>query len=290
MPPSNRSLLMLHWLGVGGADPLVLGGKGAALTHLVQRGLPVPPGFCLTTEAYRVYLEAHDLPPRIAALASALPDEGARAELASFAHAHPLPDAVARVLEEGIARLRDRAPFAVRSSAVGEDSHAASFAGQHETVLGVAAERIEPAVRACWASLWSPRAVAYRVRRGLGFGDAAIAVVVQALVPAEASAVAFTRNPITGADEIVVNAAPGLGEGIVSGTVTPDEIVLDPATFAVRRARPAAGGLVLGAASLAALGALCREAEGAFGAPVDVEAAYAEGRWHLVQARPITTR
>lgn len=125
-----------------------------------------------------------------------------------------------------------------------------------------------------------------------------MAVVVQALVPAEASAVAFTRNPVSGRDEIVMNAARGFGEPIVSGCETPETVVLDKATLRVRRlgagnaaaheAPSGSAGLAVGAARLAALGALCCEAEERFGHPVDIEAAFAGGRWLLVQARPIT--
>lgn len=305
---------MIQWLGDGPSDPARLGGKGASLDRLARHGAPIPPGFCLTTEAYRIYVEAHGLGGRMAELAARLPDEAARRELASLAGAHPLPEEVAGTLRTGLLMLSARVPLggllAVRSSAVGEDASDASFAGQHESVLGVPFHEVEPAVRACWASLWSPRAMAYRLRRRLGFADAAMAVVVQALVPADASAVAFTRNPVTGADEILINATWGLGEAIVSGAVTPDEIVLDKGTLRVRKAQagrkavrivPREGGgtvavtvtgsgLALDEAALASLGALCRQVEEAFGEPVDVEAAYAGGRWYLVQARPITTR
>jgi pyruvate,water dikinase len=308
-------MLMIYWLGEGSGDPWLLGGKAANLDRLARLGVRTPPGFCLTTDAYRRYLEAYGLESRIAALCAALPDESARRDLASLASTHPLPEDLRGELEEALKTLAMRLPrtalLAVRSSAVGEDAAAASFAGQHESMLGVRFDGVESGIRTCWASLWSARAVAYRLHRHLGLEGAAMAVVVQALVPAEASAVAFTRNPVTGRDdEILLNAAWGLGEAIVSGDVTPDEIVLDKATLRVRFAQPGEKrfrvvarvgggtetvatteeGLALDEEALRALGELCREVERAFGEPVDIEAASAGGQWYLVQARPITTK
>jgi pyruvate,water dikinase len=153
--------------------------------------------------------------------------------------------------------------------------------------------------------------VAYRIRRDIGFAGAAMAVVVQGLVPAEVSAVAFTKNPVNGRDdEILINAAWGLGEVIVSGVITPDTIVLDKATLDVRSVLPgekrwridarttggteqvevAEQGPALDESRLAALGRLCQAVERTFGMPMDVEAAFAAGQWYLVQARPITSR
>ena len=126
--------------------------------------------------------------------------------------------------------------LAVRSSGVAEDGTAASFAGLHDTELGLTADEVAPAVLRCWASLWSERAIGYRARRGLALDGDAMAVVVQALVPARAAAIVFTRHPVSGrSDQLLINAAPGLGEAMVSGTVTPDTIVVDKATRAVRR-------------------------------------------------------
>ncbi len=306
---------MIHWPGEEASHPAALGGKAAGLDRLARLGLPSPPGFCLTTTAYRRYVGAHDLDPRIRGLCAALPDESARRELAALALAYPLPEDLTHALRAGLLRLATQSSLgtllAVRSSAVGEDAAGASFAGQHESVLGVPLDGVEAAIRTCWASLWSQRAVAYRLRRNLGFDSAAMAVVVQALVPAEASAVAFTRNPVTGRDdEILVNATWGLGEAIVSGEITPDTIVLDKSTLQVRLAQPGdkavrvvvregggtatvasdGRGLALDERSLTTLGELCLRVERAFGEPVDVEAASAGGQWYLLQARPITTK
>jgi pyruvate,water dikinase len=147
-------------------------------------------------------------------------------------------------------------------------------------------------VTRCWASLWSPAALAYRSRRGIAADDAAMAVVVQALVPADESAVVFTRHPVTHRDDqVVVTATRGLGDAMVAGTVTPDTYVLDKASRSTVEMEPGEDprGPSLDAGTLAALVELALEVESRFGAAVDIEAARAAGRWYLLQARPITT-
>jgi len=157
----------------------------------------------------------------------------------------------------------------------------------------------------------SPHAVTYRLQRGLGFEGMAMPVVVQAMVHADLSALVFTVNPVTGReDEMVVNASWGLGEGMLSGAITPDTFVLDKDTLQVRLAvageQPVflvareAGGTenvpspgptpALTEGALRTLGVLCRDLEAAFGMPLDLEAAMADGRWFFLQARPVTTR
>lgn len=290
---SHPSDDLIAWLGdaTGGAD--VLGGKGASLDRLGKLGFRVPPAFCLTTAAFRTQL-ASTVGTGLQATGAV--DVTTTAEgLAQI----PLAPGVAAALAGAVARLVTlvveagfEPRFAVRSSAVGEDGSAASFAGLHETELDVPPVEIAGAVRRCWASLWSPAAIAYRRRKDLSAADAAMAVVVQALVPAEASAVVFTRHPVTGRDDqIVLTSVPGLGDAMVSGTVTPDTYVVDKEARAVVAFEPGedAHGRPLAAAVLAALVDLCLEVERKFEAAVDVEAAFAGDRWYLLQARPITT-
>jgi pyruvate,water dikinase len=309
---------LIAWLGEDGVDPTLLGGKGASLQRLAGAGFNVPPGFCVTAEAFAAHLATPDRAGRAKAAVAALPDDAARRDLLALMIEAPLPAALTTALTAAIDRLADAVPattgaqdprFAVRSSALAEDSAGASFAGAHETELGVRAEDIGPAMRRCWASLWGERAIAYRQGRGVALEGDAMAVVVQALVPADAAAVVFTRHPVTGrADQLLVNAVRGLGEAMVSGTVTPDSFLIDKATQTVveylsgeRRERLVAasgGGLeavpdtdpapVLDAPALAALVDLCLAVEREFGAAVDIEAAFAAERWYLLQARPIT--
>jgi len=207
------------------------------------------------------------------------------------------------------------AVVAVRSSALSEDGAGASSAGLYETFLNLRnADAVLDAVRRCYCSLWSARAVQYRAFKGIDSSAEAMAVVVMELAPAEVSGVAFTANPLTGSrDEIVINASWGLGEAIVSGRVTPDNYVLCKADLAVigrdvyakdlmilpdpaggsgtvsatvqgERATTAA----LGDEQLIALGRICLAIEACYGSPQDIEWAYGGGSWSVLQSRPIT--
>lgn len=289
--------MLIEWLGATQAPASawdeVLGGKGASLERLLRLGAPTPAGFCVTTTAFRQQLEYGPEADAAARAIAALPDEGARTALVRLLTDAPLEPGLSAELDGALGRLadengRDAARFAVRSSAVGEDSQLASFAGIHETELELTSAHVQDALRRCWASLWSQRAVQYRGSRGLPM-DGTMAVVVQLLVPAEAAAVVFTRHPVTQRDDqLLVNAVHGLGESLVSGTVTPDELVLDKATLDSVSSVPAGDRPVLGDTELRQLGSLALQLEDAFACAIDIEAALAGGRWHVLQARPIT--
>ena len=287
---------LIEWLGQAEGGTRALGGKGASLDRLVRLGFRVPPGFCLTTAAFERQLDA--LPATRASLAR-LPDEEARAELGVLLTESPLDVDVAAALDRALGEFGRAAgrgeadSFAVRSSGVGEDGSDASYAGLHETELGVAGGAVASAARRCWASLWSRPALFYRSRRGLPLDGGAMAVVVQRLVPASAAAVVFTRHPVTGRDDqIVITAVRGLGDEMVAGTVTPDTIVIDRSTLAVveESLGDRGGGPALDPARVRELAELALRVESGFGAAVDIEAAVGGGEWFLLQARPITTR
>jgi len=297
-------------LGAGApADTALVGGKAAGLERLMAAALPCPAAFCVTTAALEHYLDDASLRGRLATLVAAA-DFG---ELRTIAFEAQLPAQLVEEIAAATERLRARAAgvrlLAVRSSAADEDAGSHSFAGLHETQLGVPLKGVGAAVRKCWASLWSRQAVAYRAQRGLPLAEASMAVVVQALVPASVSAVAFTVNPLTGADdEVLVHATCGLGPTLVDNEVTPDIAIIDKRSLAVRkrdvgdkhmRIDPRAAGGVVRSRSASTAPALCDdqlvelarlaiETEHRLGTPVDVEAALA-GIWQLVQARPITT-
>lgn len=289
MSPSPAPLI--EWLGTAEGDLGSLGGKGASLDRLARMGFRIPPGFCLTTAAFRRQLDqikAADGGDTTDDTATRLETTTLEAELAG-----QLDAAVARLRLEAPIRSNGADPepsLAVRSSAIGEDGSAASYAGLHETELGVSPEGVDAAVRRCWASLWSPAALAYRRFRGLPLDGHAMAVVVQSLVPADAAAVAFTRHPVTRRDDqLVITAVPGLGDAMVSGTVTPDTYVLDKSTLATIEFEPGEGDRALDDESVRELAALCLRVEAGFGRAVDIEAAVAGRQWYLLQARPITT-
>src|SRR4051812_24489474 len=188
-------------------DLLLAGGKGANLGELIRAGFPVPPGFVVTTAAY----------DRVAA---------AGADRESLLRA-PIPDDLAEAVRAAHRALGSPA-VAVRSSATAEDLAEATFAGQQDTFLNVVGEtELLDAMRRCWASLFTERAVAYRERQKVDPAAVKLAVVVQRMAPAEWAGVMFTANPVTGARaEVVVDGSPGLGEAVVSGLVTPDHFVL----------------------------------------------------------------
>src|SRR5258706_3684058 len=249
--PAIHSGVQSLVLRVGAGSPLgsdIAGGKGASLDGLTRLGWNVPRAICVTADAFRHQLASAVEPNRLRSMLAALPSAQARAAIVEAFEAAPTAPAVRAAIERGVRELADRGAagaateptaFAVRSSALDEDGAIASFAGLHETELRRTAGEIEPAVRRCWASLWSVPAIAYRSRRGLALDDLAMAVVVQALVPAEASAVVFTRHPGSGRDDrILLTAIRGLGEPMVSGEATPDTIVVDRASRAIVERTP----------------------------------------------------
>ncbi len=255
------------------------GGKGANLGELVRGGFPVPDGFVLTTAAYRI----------AAAQAYADPNDpqGAAERLRAVA----VPPIVAEGLLEAYHALGS-VPVAVRSSATAEDLPEASFAGQHDTYLGIVGDdALLDATRRCWASLWTDRAVAYRRANAIDARGVALAVVVQKMVDATAAGVLFTADPLTGTRRrAAVDAVPGLAEALVSGEVTPDHYAVDTAKGSVVRSRISGSVPVLGGHELAELAAVGDRVEGLFGAPQDIEFALdAERRPWLVQSRNITT-
>ena len=296
---------------VRAADIPRAGGKGANLGELIAAGLPVPGGFCVTADAYRAAVEP--LQARMAELLST----GRHEQLRGLVADAPLPDGLAEHVRSAVAALS--CPVAVRSSATAEDLPDASFAGQQQTILGVVgADAVLEAIRQCWASLWTDRAIAYRAEQGFADEEVSLAVVVQRMIAAEAAGVSFTADPITGRrDRIVIESSWGLGESVVSGAVTPDSFSLPlstPLSLAGRRITRRAGDkrtridltregaavtsavpqsqrrrLSLRDEDVRALARLSRRVEQHYGRPMDIEWAVHRGRPWLLQARPITT-
>lgn len=258
----------------------LLGGKGANLARLLHLGLPVPRGFVITTAAYRAALLANALN----GLETSDPEL-----LATRLKQAPLPADLGTAILAAYERL-GAAAVAVRSSGTAEDLAAASFAGQHDTFLNVTGpEALFSAVRACWASLWTSRAIAYR--RQHGWTQAvALAVVVQEMVPAQAAGVAFTANPLTGArDEAIISAVRGLGERLVSGEGEAEEWVIRGVGTGAEAVCQRNAEHALTKEQALAVAAIARQIEHDFGAPQDVEWAMdADGRLFVLQARPMT--
>lgn len=304
------------------SDRAVTGGKGANLGALAQAGFPVPPGFVVTVAAFTEAIG----PDALAVIGEVLagvdladPETVDKAAAAVRDHVRGLsmPPALADAIARAYGELGgDGTYVAVRSSGTAEDLAESSFAGQHDTYLDVeGTSAVLLAVRDCWASLWTARAVAYRAGAGFDNTGVRLAVVVQTMIPSSVSGVMFTANPLTTAtDEIVVNAGWGLGEGIVSGVQTPDQFTLDKASLAVvdtvlggkevevvrdpvtghgtvavpvDQARREA--LCLNERRLAELAAIGRRIEEHYGGlPQDVEWALADGQFFVLQARDVT--
>src|SRR4051812_17003642 len=209
----------------------VAGGKGAHLGELSRiDGIRVPPGFCVTTNAFqRMMAEAPSVDDRLDRLSRLNPDdrEAIRtltAEILRTIEAIAVPDDVAAAITRALARLGEQAAYAVRSSATAEDSPRASFAGQHDTYLNVVGPAaILQHVSRCWASLFTERAVTYRLRNGFDHRKVHMAVVVQQMVFPHAAGILFTADPVTGNRKVAsVEAGFGLGEALVSGLVNAD--------------------------------------------------------------------
>jgi pyruvate,water dikinase len=219
-----------------------VGGKGQSLARLASAGVPVPNGFHVTTAAYDDFVAEHDLQQAIdTQLSSANESDveataGAASAIEQLFRDRDIPSAIAAEVLQAYHQLGSPA-VAVRSSATAEDLPEASFAGQQETFLNIARDdQLLVAVRGCWASLWTPRAIGYRARHGISSEKISLAVVVQELIDADASGIIFTADPVTGDDTMIeINAAWGLGEAVVGGQVTPDTITVDRASGVIMR-------------------------------------------------------
>jgi pyruvate,water dikinase len=300
------------------ADLETVGGKGMSLAKLAVAGLPVPDGFHITTHAYRHFVAAHDLQTAIRQALARVDASPAALEAASITIAGSFTgveipaDLAAAIVAAYAALPGENPPVAVRSSATAEDLPDASFAGQQETYLNIrGTTAVLEATRKCWASLWTARAIGYRARQNISPDAVALAVVVQLLVPADAAGILFTANPLNGKrDELVINAAWGLGEAIVGGLVTPDSLTIDKRTtkilqretaekqvMTVRTAtgtheQPVPEALknapVLNETQAAQLTGYATRIEQLYGMPMDIEWALAGDRFAILQARPVT--
>ena len=295
-------------------DLATVGGKALNLGRMLRADLPVPPGFCVTTPAYRRVV-GDRLAESIVALTGPSSTAGDQRpeQLRRIVLAAPVPDDLAGAIAARYRALGDDVPVAVRSSATAEDLPGASFAGQQDTYLNVVGtDAVLDATRRCWASLWTERAVSYRTTQGIDHAEVSLAVVVQRMVDADVAGVMFTANPVTGnRRQLVVDASPGLGESVVSGSVNPDRFVLDAGTGAAvevtvgdkrTAVRSVAGGGTrtvdteasaepcLTTAQLHSLTALAAAVTAVYDDPQDTEWAIdADGVAWLTQARSITT-
>jgi pyruvate,water dikinase len=306
-------------------DVPTVGGKGANLGEMTNAGLPIPPGFILTIDAYRQFYESNELGPRVGAELEGINAddpvalEQTAAALRQLIVSGTVPDKLRAAIDRAYdALMTGETPcrrVAVRSSATAEDTAQFSFAGMFDSFLNVSGKAaLIESVKACWASTFGARVLFYRIKQGLPL-EMPVAVIVQCMVNSEKSGVMFTSDPATREpSKMVIEAAWGLGEAVVQGAVTPDRHVLDKQSLAVlvtaiaekefllawdadKQATtrvelagdPRAKAPVLTDAELHTLGALARRAEDHYGVPQDLEFAIEGGDVYLTQSRPITT-
>ena len=308
------------WLDEIGSDDLgSVGGKGASLGEMTAAGLPVPPGFVVTAGTYRTFIEETGIDEELfEAVDVDSEDSTALAEAEAKAKElileTKLPDEVRDGILAAYDDLEEGESFvAVRSSATAEDLPDASFAGQQETFLNITREDLVDRVKRCWASLFTQRAIYYRNEQGFDHEIVDIAVVVQQMVDAEKSGVLFTSHPSTGEPKIIIEAAWGLGEAVVSGSVSPDNYVVDRETGEVLETTVADKKIemvkdpdtgktiereveddrrkaqVLDKSEIEKLVDIGERAENHYDDPQDIEWAIIDGEVYMLQSRPITT-
>lgn len=237
----NEPKNILFFSETSEADFEKLGGKGMSLARMALKNFPVPPGFCVTTDAYSLFLETtgilNEIDKKLKNINfhSVEDLEETSADIRDLVLATPMPAAVEKDIIDayhylsGLCQLEDRLPVAVRSSATAEDLPEASFAGQQDTYLWVVEpDSVVGHVKRCWASLYTSRAIMYRKDRGISEADVAMCVVVQKMANARTAGVVMTLNPLNGdRSKIVIDATWGLGEAVVSGKITPDNFLVD---------------------------------------------------------------
>ncbi len=314
LPLAILPLVILSLARCGAADLPVVGGKGANLGELIAAGLPVPPGFVVTTIAYDHFVTQNGLNLLLTqALKTIFNNDRAISgtSIRTAFEAAPISPEIEQKIVNVYQQLGQGA-VAVRSSATAEDLPGMAFAGQQDTYLNIIGEApLLDAVRRCWASLWTDRAIVYRQRQQIDQTTVKLAVVIQRMVAADVAGVMFTANPVTGArDEIVIDANPGLGEAIVAGLVTPDHFVLDKRSHQVKqrslgrretiiRVRAEGGTEQVDGSAEAAVASLPDSAlvklaqlgiaiERHFIVPQDIEWTWANDEFLIVQARPMT--
>ncbi|MBU2559412.1 phosphoenolpyruvate synthase, partial [archaeon] len=306
-------------------DVGIAGGKGANLGEMTNVGLPIPPGFVVTSEAYKRFLDESGLRPRVNSVLdntnvdNSTELQNSSKKIRKMIMEVAMPKDVAKWVNENYKKLckstgNSNVFVAVRSSATAEDLPGASFAGQQETFLNISGKDLVNSVQKCWSSLFTPRAIFYREQQGFEHDKVAMAVVVQQMVDSEKAGVVFTSNPMTGdSTQLIIEAGWGLGEGVVSGTVTPDHYVIDKKnlnliekeignkdmmftkdkktgeTVKVKLKGKKRTEQVLSESEMKEVTKISMEIEKHYGSPQDIEWAIVKDTVFMTQSRPITT-
>ena len=315
---------IIYWFReIGKEDVSVAGGKGANLGEMFRAGFPIPPGFVIGSNAYFDFLKITGLKSKIEELLKGL-DVNDTAQLQKVAEQiqrmieegkmpESMRDEIIRAYEKLAKELGEEPLVAVRSSATAEDLPKASFAGQQATFLNVNKEGLVKAVKKCWASLFTARAIFYREKQGFDHMKVGIAVVVQKMVESEASGVVFTTHPTGERNVVIIEAVYGLGEGIVSGRYTPDHYEVEPGTWNILKKDVAVQKKMIVFDRekgenvevdvppekqavqkipdhvIVELAKVSKKIEEHYAWPQDIEWAYEKGHLYIVQSRPVTT-
>jgi pyruvate,water dikinase len=311
-------MLIKPFSKIGKKDAAIAGGKGASLGEMTQAGLKVPPGFVILAGAFDRFLEETDLTQELEAQLKKVnyqdvnSVDGASSRIRALIASAKMPADLAKDITAEFKKLKS--PFvAVRSSATAEDSSAASWAGELETYLNTTDKTLLDNVKKCWSSLFTPRAIFYRHEKKMLKTKVSVAVVIQKMVDSEISGIAFTVHPVTqDKNQMIIEAGYGLGEAIVSGSVTPDSYVLEKKELSIidiniaeqerKIVKGASGGIKwvpvlksvqekqkLSGKQIIELAKICLAIEKHYKFPCDIEWAQEKGKFYITQSRPITT-
>lgn len=295
----------------------IAGGKGSSLGEMTKAGLPVPPGFVVVAGAFDRFLEETDLDAEVEAILKKVNHkdinsvEVASEKIRSLILSAKMPKDIAEEITKDYKKLK--ATFvAVRSSATAEDGASASWAGELETYLNVTEKNVLSSVQKCWSSLFTPRAIFYRIEKNMHKSKVSVAVVIQKMVQSEVSGISFTVHPVTkDRNQMVVEAGFGLGEAIVGGLVTPDTYVIHKKDFSLldinvseqsmaiiktpkgnvhkKLSAKEGGKQKLTGKQIVQIAKICAAIEKHYKKPQDIEWAYEGGKFYITQSRPITT-
>lgn len=293
------------------------GGKGASLGEMTKAGIPVPPGFVILADTFREVINTNNLDNKIAEILKSVKAEETESVDEASKKIRDLIDAAKTPenIEDEILKSFDELKaehVAVRSSATAEDSSSASWAGELETYLNTTRDNLLETVKKCWSSLFTPRAIFYRIEKKMENEDVAVAVVAQKMIESEISGIVFTVHPVSkDPNSMVIEAGWGLGEAIVGGQVTPDTYTIDKKNIKVadiyqseqemmivREGKETKEAPVpsekknkqkLSEAQILELAKICIVIEKHYNKPQDIEWAYENNKFYIVQSRPITT-
>ncbi|QQR82444.1 hypothetical protein IPJ70_04180 [Candidatus Campbellbacteria bacterium] len=299
-------------------DSAIAGGKGASLGEMTLVGIPVPPGFVVLSTTFDEFTKEADLIQEIDAAIDGVDHEemhiveNASEKIQALIKNATIPERIADEIKNQFKKL-DTEYVAVRSSATAEDGTDNAWAGQLDSYLNTKEENLLEKVQECWASLFTPRAIFYRFEKGLHTTKISVAVVIQKMVNSEISGIAFSVHPVTeDRNQMIIEAGFGLGEAIVSGSITPDSYVVEKEPRSIIDINvstqlsglyrvvaggsewidipePKASSQVLNEAQILELSDLIMRIENHYGFPCDIEWAYENGKFYIVQSRPITT-